>query len=305
MQLPDQPYDGENPDAFDSRDEIVGFLERYAARFEVPVHEGVAVGSLQPREAGGFLLETSAGPVEARAVVLATGAFQRPTRLPSGSTLPADLLRLDVGDYRNPAALPRPVLVVGSGAQLLELFRTFAAEERDSAAEPASRLGSTTRETLDLKGFAAVVRADRPDYESWVRIPGAFDGSAFRSMTTAPAPSRRISTSSAFTSFASESPRSSWEWARTLPSSRARSPGQRPAPRKRGLECAWPILLSLGRQRARLREHCQTTLRVVSSNSKRLDRASPSSQPLWFATAWEGGGLLVTPRLGRRRGGSA
>ena len=25
MQLPDQPYDGENPDAFDARDEIVGF----------------------------------------------------------------------------------------------------------------------------------------------------------------------------------------------------------------------------------------------------------------------------------------
>jgi putative flavoprotein involved in K+ transport len=39
MQLPDQPYDGENPDAFDARDEIVGFLERYAARFEVPVQE--------------------------------------------------------------------------------------------------------------------------------------------------------------------------------------------------------------------------------------------------------------------------
>ena len=40
MQLPEQPYDGEDPDAFDARDEIVGFLERYVARFDVPVQEG-------------------------------------------------------------------------------------------------------------------------------------------------------------------------------------------------------------------------------------------------------------------------
>jgi putative flavoprotein involved in K+ transport len=260
----------------------------------------MAVASLQPREAGGFLLETSAGPVEARAVVLATGAFQRPTRLPSGSTLPTDLLRLDIGDYRNPTVLPDgPVLVVGSGqsgcqiaeelaeagrdvylscgrapwlprrigdhdfvwwlkesgfldmtvdslpeprarlwanvlasgrngghdlhlrtlhergvvllghlagidgrrarfrpdlseslawgdqryAQLLELFGTFAAESgipKPESAEPAP-LDHDAIETLDLKGFAAVVLAGgfRPDYGSWVRVPGAFDELGF------------------------------------------------------------------------------------------------------------------------------
>jgi putative flavoprotein involved in K+ transport len=31
MQLPGEPYDGPDPDAFDSRDDIVGCLERYAA----------------------------------------------------------------------------------------------------------------------------------------------------------------------------------------------------------------------------------------------------------------------------------
>src|SRR5512132_4695426 len=49
MQLPGWLYDGRDPDGFDSRDEIVGFLERYAGAFEVPVEEGVAVTSLQPR----------------------------------------------------------------------------------------------------------------------------------------------------------------------------------------------------------------------------------------------------------------
>jgi cation diffusion facilitator CzcD-associated flavoprotein CzcO len=116
MQLPDQLYDGEDPDGFDRRDEVVGFLERYVARFDVPVQEGVDVHSLRPRESGGFVLETSVGPLQARRVVLATGAFQRQQKLPAASTLPADLLQLDAASYRSPAELPDgPVLVVGSG----------------------------------------------------------------------------------------------------------------------------------------------------------------------------------------------
>lgn len=132
MQLPDQPYDGEDPDAFDVRDEIVGFLARYAASFEVPVREGVEVRSLHRREQGGFLLETSVGPLEARGVVLATGAFQRPTRLLSGSTLPTDLLPLDAGDYRNPTELPAgPVLVVGSGQSGCQIAEELAEAGRE------------------------------------------------------------------------------------------------------------------------------------------------------------------------------
>ena len=300
MQLPDQPYDGENPDAFDARDEIVGFLERYAARFDVPVQEGVEVRSLHRREQGGFLLETSLGLVEARGVVLATGAFQRPTKLLNPSELPADLLAIDAGDYRSPKELPTgPVLVVGSGQsgcqiaeeladagrdvylscgrapwlprrigdhdfvwwlyesgfveamvdslpdprarlwanvlatgrdgghdlhlrtlhemgvvllghllgvdgqrarfqsdlsdslawgdqryfQLVELFTTLAAERgipTPEVLEPAP-VECEVRETLDLKGFGAIVFAGgfRPDYESWVHIPGAFDELGF------------------------------------------------------------------------------------------------------------------------------
>ena len=89
MQLPGQPYDGDDPDSFDPRDEIVQFLERYAAAFEVPVREGVEVKSLQPLPDGGFLLETSAGSLEAGTVVLSTGAYQRPHRPPRAATLPA------------------------------------------------------------------------------------------------------------------------------------------------------------------------------------------------------------------------
>ena len=116
VQLPGHPYDRGDPDGFMPRDEIVQYLERYAAAFEAPVREGIDVTSLGPGRDGGFLLETSAGEIVASTVVLSTGAYQRPHRPAGAATLPEDLLQIDVEDYRNPAELPAgPVLVVGSG----------------------------------------------------------------------------------------------------------------------------------------------------------------------------------------------
>jgi putative flavoprotein involved in K+ transport len=116
VRLPGHHYDGDEPDGFMPRDEIVAYLERYAGGFDAPVREGVAVSSLRPARGGGFELRTSGGPLVARAAVLATGAYQRPHRPAALATLPADLPQVDVDGYRNPGELPAgPVLVVGSG----------------------------------------------------------------------------------------------------------------------------------------------------------------------------------------------
>ncbi|MGH2812424.1 MAG: flavin-containing monooxygenase, partial [Actinomycetota bacterium] len=116
MQLPDQPYDGEDPDAFDARDEIVGFLERYSLGNDTPLSEGVEVTALDAVKGGGFRLRTSAGDIEATRVVLSTGAYQKPHRPEVAGSLPADLLQIDVEGYADPSGLPDgPVLVVGSG----------------------------------------------------------------------------------------------------------------------------------------------------------------------------------------------
>src|SRR5215510_15148618 len=48
VQLPDGAYDGDDPDGYMHRDEIVAFLERYADGAPVPVREGVEVTSLAP-----------------------------------------------------------------------------------------------------------------------------------------------------------------------------------------------------------------------------------------------------------------
>jgi putative flavoprotein involved in K+ transport len=115
VQLPEGQYDGDDPDGFLLRDEIVAFLERYAERIGAPVREGVAVEAVERADDGGFVVTTSAGPILARRLAVASGAYQAPHR-PHGETLPPSLLQLDVAAYRNPAAVPEGgVLIIGSG----------------------------------------------------------------------------------------------------------------------------------------------------------------------------------------------
>lgn len=57
-----------------ARDDIVAWLEDYAAGIDAPVREGVEVSALRAQSAGGFVLDSSAGPIEAQTVVRATGA---------------------------------------------------------------------------------------------------------------------------------------------------------------------------------------------------------------------------------------
>ena len=112
VQLPGQAYDGPEPDGFMPRDEIVGFLERYAQ--SAPVREGVEVEAVEPGDP--FLLRTSEGELRADAVVVASGSYRRPHLPAEAATLPDGLHRLTADEYRSPDALPDgAVLVVGSG----------------------------------------------------------------------------------------------------------------------------------------------------------------------------------------------
>jgi len=116
VQLPGGAYDGDDPDGYMSRDEVVAHLERYSASLGAQVREGVAVRTLELLAGGAFLARTTTGDIRADRVVVCTGAFQRPHRLPGFDSLPAGLLRLDTEGYSNPDALPPgPVLIVGSG----------------------------------------------------------------------------------------------------------------------------------------------------------------------------------------------
>jgi putative flavoprotein involved in K+ transport len=113
--LPGFDYDGPDPNGFMPRDEIVAHFERYAESFDAPLREGVEVRSIRALD-DGFELSTSSGDLRADAVVIASGAFQRPYRPAIAATLPPNLLQIDVEGYRSEEALPAGrVLIVGSG----------------------------------------------------------------------------------------------------------------------------------------------------------------------------------------------
>jgi putative flavoprotein involved in K+ transport len=132
VQLPGHPYDGDEPDGFMARDEVVGYLERYAAACAAPVREGVEVTSLRRAQGGGFELDTTAGALRARTVVLAAGAYQRPHRPPAAATLPARLQQVDVDAYRNEAELaPGAILIVGSGQSGCQIAEELLEAGRD------------------------------------------------------------------------------------------------------------------------------------------------------------------------------
>jgi putative flavoprotein involved in K+ transport len=87
---------------------------------------------VRPRPEGGLRLDTSDGALDADTVVLATGAYQRPHRPAAAATLPADLLQIDVEDYRNPDELPAgAVLVVGSGQSGCQIAEELHRAGRD------------------------------------------------------------------------------------------------------------------------------------------------------------------------------
>lgn len=132
MQLPGGHYDGDDPDGFMSRGEIVDHFVRYAQRFRPPVREGVDVLALDGRDGGGLRLRTTSGDVRASQVVVASGAFQKPHRPRYDGSFPAGLQVIDAADYTNPAALPPgKVLVVGSGQTGCQFAEELSEAGRD------------------------------------------------------------------------------------------------------------------------------------------------------------------------------
>jgi putative flavoprotein involved in K+ transport len=115
-QLPGFSYDGDDPDGFLPGSEVVGFLEKYAASFDPPLAEGVEATRLRRTRGGVFELVTTAGPMTAEQVVVATGPYHNPAVPRLAERLPAGLVQLHSSQYRNPAQLPPgAVLVVGTG----------------------------------------------------------------------------------------------------------------------------------------------------------------------------------------------
>ena len=114
FRLPGYTYDGLDPDGFLLRDELVAEFEKYARLIKAPVEAPVEVTKVERREDGHYQLTTSSGPIAAKAVVAATGPYQRRKAPPAG--LASDIFQVSSDEFRNSNDLPPGgVLVVGSG----------------------------------------------------------------------------------------------------------------------------------------------------------------------------------------------
>ena len=118
--LPGDRYEGDQPDGFAHRDELVAYLAGYADRMALPLREGFTVTGVIPEgdvfrvigeHRGGAVAEMTAANV-----VVASGMLRSPRFPGIRDRFPDWVAQLHAADYRSPASLqPGAVVVVGSG----------------------------------------------------------------------------------------------------------------------------------------------------------------------------------------------
>jgi putative flavoprotein involved in K+ transport len=155
--LPGLAYDGDDPDGFVTVAELIGFIERYAEHCDAPVRTGTEVTSVAQGD-GGYVVTTTEGTWEADAVVVATGAFNRPNVPGLATSLPDELEQVTTLDYKHPGRLrPGRVLVVGASATGLQI----ADELLRSGREVTVAVGEHVRMTRTYQGRDIMFWLDR------------------------------------------------------------------------------------------------------------------------------------------------
>jgi putative flavoprotein involved in K+ transport len=162
--LPGAEYQGEDPDGFLPRAEIIAYFERYETDFHLPVRHQVLVTAVdRDPEGQGYRVTTSAGGFQSANVVVATGVYQQPKRPAVSAGFPAAIAQLHSSEYHSPEALPPgAVLVVGSA---------------QSGCQIAEELYQSGRKVYLCVGQAGRVprRYRGRDYHWWLDQIGLFD----------------------------------------------------------------------------------------------------------------------------------
>ena len=157
--MPGMPFPGA-PDRYPGRDEVAGYLERYAARLDVEIQTSTRVQTIR-QDGREFIVVTEGGRVlRASGIVAASGSFANPYRpsFPGEEAFTGELSH--VADYRNPAPYAgQRVIVVGAG---------------DSAAQVANELATAATVTLATRHPVRFIpqRLGGEDIHYWLRETG-------------------------------------------------------------------------------------------------------------------------------------
>jgi putative flavoprotein involved in K+ transport len=158
--LPGHSYDGGDPEGFMLKDEIVDFIERYAAKFDPPIHEGVTVTSVR-KTGDRFHVSTNHGDWIADHVICAIGCFHKPI-LPKGAELiPPHIKQIHSADYKRPSQIPDgETVIVGSGQSGVQLMEELLLEGR----KVHLCLGNAPRSPRRYRGKDAVTWLEEMGY---------------------------------------------------------------------------------------------------------------------------------------------
>ena len=123
--LPGLGFAGD-PDGYPTRDEVVAYLERYAAHFQLPIALSKPVRSLK-KDGDAFVLEAGEERILADQVVVATGPFQLANIPALADGLADEVVQTHSSEYRRPADVPEGrVLVVGGGNTGFQIAKELA-----------------------------------------------------------------------------------------------------------------------------------------------------------------------------------
>ena len=157
--MPGMPFPGA-PDRYPGRDEVAGYLERYAARLGVEIQTSTRVQAIR-QDGREFIVVTEDGrALRASGIVAASGSFSNPYRpsFPGEEAFTGELSH--VAGYRNPAPYAgQRVIVVGAG---------------DSAAQVANELAPVATVTLASRHPVRFIpqRLGGQDIHYWLRETG-------------------------------------------------------------------------------------------------------------------------------------
>lgn len=173
-QLPGYPYPGNDPYGFMPKDEIVKYLQDYAASFNPPIKEGVTVNKVSQTETGLYAVSTSIGEYTADRVIIAVSGYHTPKIPRLAERLPSSIHQIHSCTYKNPESLPAgSVLVVGTGQSGCQIAEDLHLAGRQvhlcvGGAPRAPRLyrGQDAVEWLDKMGYYDLSIDEHPKKET-------------------------------------------------------------------------------------------------------------------------------------------
>jgi putative flavoprotein involved in K+ transport len=161
--LPGIAYDGGDPDGYMTAAEVADLIERFAQSSGAPVRTRTDVTSVRRVGDDGYRVTTEHGEIQARTVVIASGACNLAVVPAFADAVPAEVEQITSLRYRNPDQLPDGgVLVVGASATGVQL----AAEIRRSGREVTMSVGEHVRLPRTYRGR---------DVLWWMDVSGVWD----------------------------------------------------------------------------------------------------------------------------------